>query len=1051
MEINFDMYQGYFNCNIAWGDISTSISYDGLGLVDGSSAMVDDSMYMQAYNNNSGPSLTGPSTNGATPLIPLRHWEHIPISFYNSWAEETSFIEALFSSNDTLEYYEPTQERRPFIYDEDSRATLFKMNKNFDGSLENCFVEVHHPKDSLYTHGSRWNADSYTFPRDVAHPYMQNSGPLTPNFSVGVARPHIACFKMDYGKVKNMNHFILEPGPISLGHFYDGCVNAKWELNLYQFTPEWNQQFSPIDSFGVRESIKTMLSTELYKNDTRAGSYIPVYYFMEEGSLPMEINYEYPNNMVVPWLRDVSYMFANNGCWSYNHRIEIPPFITTASGMFANCSYDILSNASKFNFDFNYNSAVYRSWNGTGMNNSSLLLSTSYMFLGAGADKQWYSPDVSSFVYNGNVTNNTIILPERVGNTSHMFDGAVYNFDINFDSNIVQNSAYMFAHTPYFNGKVNWYNCIPSNELIQTDKRLEDASGMFLNAYHYNRTISLPSEGINNASWMFGWTGNYEDAYINFRVYPDSHVERDEDLYGLLTNIAHIWNYRSQSHEMVNRNINYDTLYNHLIFIPSTTNDTSSMFFYTKTNQTHYHDVYLDNESCINSTNMFYGTNKLTGNIYLGTNVGSEECHTMFVGSIDMNLPDDGYIIFERNSVNYWEFSGSVVHSARINAKYITFNECGYDARYFFQYSTINVDRMTFIGAFQGNSDYQRFIGPQREMFYDTFINVNKLAITDSAFHNGASMTFYGHIKPGEDIRRLDITNGSAMYAYQMFAECRNFTFSDGISIKDSCTDATGMFYNCQNMVFNRSIEKDGKIFDTDLLCCFENTFAECKNIWNDSGFPFEFVPNVTSCRSMFQNAHLNSFDANSFNQMSCHDYYYMFYNATIDSCPVAFNISSEVSNMYGMFAGANLNNRKIDITIDNPTWQYDIGYAFAGMSPAPKSVTFTNVKGWVDSATGPTVLTVGPQDTGTSIYAYGSSVNAITVFPYLKYRVGGVDTQLRIDAANGVHSQWNSDRQEWVVIESGTINFGYNTEVDNYVWTGEFAQNNAHNVKAYH
>ena len=957
MEINFDKYSGNFNANISFGDISTSITYDGLGVIQ-EGAILDYSSWMQRYNNDGGPSFTGIEQGPIGGLTNV-HWEHIPISFYNSWAEESSYVRKILDGE--LRPYRPdiSPSLKPFIFEDESNYTIFRFQDS-EGE-NNGIVEVHHPHDSLWVHGRRWNANSFTFPRDVAHPYLANSYKWPINFSVGVARPHISCYQMQYDKTKNIKHYILEPGPISLARFYEGCSNASWPINLWHFAPEWNSQFDP--GYGYN----TMLSVPLYTNNTvQANQWRAVEHFRGDHSLPMEINYEYPNDMVVPWLRDVSSMFAYNSLVTYKHRIEIPSFISNASRIFEHGWVHTFINSQNFMFDFDYNTAAYRTAESTpsgGLvwNNKPIMLDLSYMFNYSG----WLSASLAHsdlFVYNNNIPDRNVRLPKRTINTAGMFSYTVFNFNIHLDSNIVQNTSNMFAQT-YFNGDVNWYDAMPTTFLLDDmslkfdeSGKINDASNMFNSATYYNRQTWMPANGVNNAAFMYARTSvniPIDDTRFLVNMASDSKVYDIDPATGEIFKYTFAITYDFDTNVFTKLEDTYENLYSDHAFsvsVPSNINNASGMFSSARINKSRG-GIFIDKSSCSIANDMFSNTYGITNSIYVGDDCADINCAHMFSSlGININRMEDGFVYFGKNSMQFNDVFRPAVNRTNINVKYMTFDEkSGNHARAFFYASNFNIDELTIYNAFKDESSQASWSAGS--LFSSSFIHINYLTIFNSFYafdtqfdhEYGAQQTFANHYSAGEDIKRLDIVGEYPKITYGMFFNSA-YTFDNGINISPTaCISAVRMFYNCQHMVLNRTWTSNNRIFAGDPSLDLTETFAYCTNLYNVYNTVYEMPTEALSANRMFFYAHLYSFNSETLESMDCHDMYYSFSNCIIDNVPFNIVLHPNLNKVVGMFCDGTFD-KQTNIHITCPEGSRDYSYFCVNLKPCPSNLIIDNM-----------------------------------------------------------------------------------------------------------
>lgn len=1023
MEINFDRYSGNFNANISFGDTSTSITYDGLGVIQ-EGAILDYSTWMQRYNNDGGPSFTGVES-GPVGGISNIHWEHIPISFYNSWGEESKYVTKVLDGS--LPPYDPSRlpTQKPFAFDDESEYTIFHFQDS--AGKNDSFVEVHHPHDSLHVHGKRWNANSFTFPRDVAHPYLANSQKWPSNFSVGVARPHISCYQMQYDKTKNINHYILEPGPISLSRFYDACGNANWPINLWHFAPEWNNQFDP--GYGYN----TMISVPLYTNNTtQANQWRAIEHFRGNHSLPMEINYEYPNNMVVPWLRDVSHMFANNAVASYKQRIEIPCFISNASGMFNHGWVHTFINSQNFNFDFDYNTAFYREPNqGTSeWSYSPIMLDLSYMFNYCG----WSGASAAHsdlFVYNNNIPDRNIRLPKRTINTAGMFAYTVFNFNIHFDSNIVQNTSNMFLST-YFNGEVNWYDSMPTTFLLDDSSlhfdesgKINDASNMFKSATRYNRVTWMPANGVNNASNMYSYVSSaIANEVTQFRVdmASDSNV------------LTELPNYRYAIYMDTSMGIGairylsntYPNLYignKFSVSVPSGIDNAAQMFWGAHINSL-YGGIFINDNSCNDAYAMFDGTTGITNSIYVGNDCAINNCSHMFNAPINIQRGDDGFIYFGWNSMQFDDVFRPPFNDYRINinVKYMSFElNSGKHGRNFFNYGNYTIDQLTINNAFCDRSSNASW--GQGELFRGagyTRIFINHLAIRYSFDYYdsvddkkyGAALAFANHYQEGEDIKRLDIYGRYPEITTHMFFNSV-YTFENGIHIgQSSCLNAGGMFNNCRHMVLNTTGSADNRVFFGNENLILANTFRNCINL---NGYPttYEMPTQAMTVEYMFFNAHLYGLDTASLASMNCNILFSTFRDAIIDNVDGDISFNESANGLQYVFQNSKIGSSwSRNIYVNNPDGQ-NLYYAFYNMDPHPAYVYVKNM--YSSSAYLDPIVSVD-DDSGLNIHVGPNTVmGPYNLFKHVRYKslTSQINSPINADTGNGTVYYWNIEDVE--------------------------------------
>ena len=688
MELNFDRYTGWFNANIAWGDVSLSMAYNpnyepGLPYMD-----------RQNTNNDGGRSYTGPSENG--------YYEHIPISFYNAWTTDYASMRECFGAHDDVIF-----NKEKF---HNANITCWVMNR-FD------YLEIRMPHGSFHTHGARWNSDSYTFPRDVAHPYLMNSPNLRAN-SIGIARPQAVCFNRKFKKDEHyINFHVMDPGPISLAHFYDNCRQINFPINLYQFTPEWNGQFWFEDSGVQFTQNLSPLSWQFSSNDRYDHVYCPIYDLFYSYKLPMIIDDAYydSNDMPIPWLRNIAYMFANNGLLNYKHRIEIPAFIDNAVGMFYKVNYRSVNNYQNFNFDFNYNTIkVSVPAEPSGYALKPLMIDLSSMFKESG----WIGVTVAAadtFVYNNNMTSRNLILPKRTSKTFSMFEQTVWNFNIHLDSNIITNTANMFRMAIGFNGDVNWYDSMPTNTVITGPGKINDASFMFFQTNSFNRKIWFPANGVDNATHMFALasyaiSNDVTKFSVNFA--HDSDVINGHEL----PNYIYAYDYNFISNVITPLQNTFENLCedsNFAVALPSNINNASNMFMSAHLDQ-RLGGVFINDNSCHNASNMFWGAWTITDSIFVGNNSADNDCDGMFVRSLNIQKPSSGFIYFGVNSMKHLSVFYPVTNRdyrygpCNVDVKYMTFDSnSGHFPRAFFLGDRFSVDQMFFNHAFISTNSFK--------------------------------------------------------------------------------------------------------------------------------------------------------------------------------------------------------------------------------------------------------------------------------------------------------------------------------------------------------
>ena len=853
MELNFDRYTGWFNKNIAFGDISVSLSF-----APNQDWPSQRFIEHQNYNNEGGHSYVGPCDNGI--------YEFIPVSFYNAWAQLYEDIRYAGEDNS-------------LVYRNDNMVVWKFDSWNY--------MQVRLPKESFHAHGQRWNSLSFTFPREIAHPYLDGSF-YTNLQSIGLARPHVVGFNRKYKKDDSyINYYMFDPGPTSLAYFFNRCERMNYGINLYDFTPEWNGQFwHETEQHTFETDNLSSLSWFFSSNDKHDQLFSAAYNVFYVHKLPMIIGSEYPNGMLIPWLKNISSMFANNGLATYRHRIEIPCFIESAKGLFCDTNQRELTNSANFNFDFNYNAINVGVKTDDGISVECLRLDVSEMFMAC----RCHESLANSFVYNGNMLDNTIILPERVINTVRMFENCGYNFNIHFSSECIPDTSNMFRYAGMFNGNVNWHNFIGIREWTELKPELgnietftNNAAYMFYGTYNFNRPTYIPYFGINDAIGMFCWSGNRvsQNPSLQVKVDPDANNFVSEGTNAFERDMIYALEFDWENHSLNEyRNEHFD-LNTCDIYIPSGTNYTQSMFELAKFKT--INTIYLDNESCLSANSMFRMSDNINANIYVGKNVGSIACNEIFGASLNINKKLDGWMYFGENSLNKDGWPGRLGEGAGfINVRYMTFDGCGLNKHVqLFNGYNVNVYSMVFNNAWSNEVDgYGQLFYPR---YGGTYIEIDRLALLNGSLPN--SRQLFASRGNTNKINRLDILDASAVTSMEMFRDS-NYTFQNGINISaDSCIYAWCMFANCQHMILNRSWADNGKIFIGDPNLSLHSTFYGCTNLWNHNPPTiYEMPSEANTAEQMFAHAAIYGLDTASLAAMNCYNLRGTFLNCHINA-----------------------------------------------------------------------------------------------------------------------------------------------------------------------